>query len=359
MERPLLSGDRYRALVRGQRGFGPAIARCALRAVSVPYGWAVWLRNRLYDRGRLRIHRVNAWVVSVGNLTLGGTGKTPCVEYLVRFFQERHQRVAILSRGYGVASGLNDEALVLNEHLPNVPHLQGADRVALAAKAVDEFDSDVLVLDDGFQHRRLYRDLDLVLIDATDPWGGGYLFPRGLLREPAVELRRASVVLLTRCNQVEANERGRLREAITRFAPHAPVVETSHRPIELVSANRSRAELDELVGRPVAAFCGIGNPTAFQQTLADLGAKVVGWRTYADHHRYCPEDMADLQAWAASQPSDCLVVTTEKDLVKLPRSHSWTRSVWALRISLHIEIGERVLHDMLNKMVTRPSRMSA
>jgi len=359
MERPLLSGDRYRALVRGQRGFGPAIARCALRAVSVPYGWTVRLRNRLYDRGGLRIHRANARVVSVGNLTLGGTGKTPCVGYLARFFQERHQRVAILSRGYRAASGLNDEALVLNEHLPKVPHLQGADRVALAAKAVDEFDSDVLVLDDGFQHRRLYRDLDLVLIDATDPWGHGYLFPRGLLREPAVELRRASVVLLTRCNQVEANERGRLREAITRFAPHAPVVETSHRPIELVSANRCQAGLDELVGRPVAAFCGIGNPMAFRQTLTDLGAKVVGWRTYADHHRYSLKDMEDLQAWAAGLPTDCLVVTTEKDLVKLPRSHSWTRHVWALRISLHIEIGERVLHDMLNKMVTRPSRMSA
>jgi tetraacyldisaccharide 4'-kinase len=325
----------------------------------VPYGWAAWTRNRLYDLGKIPVHRSNALVVSVGNLTLGGTGKTPCVEYVVQFFQERHQRVAILSRGYGAATGLNDEALVLKDHLPSVPHLQGADRVALAAQAVNEFGSDVLVLDDGFQHRRLHRDLDLVLIDATDPWGCGYLFPRGLLREPAVELRRASVVMLTRCNQVEAKERGRLREAVTRFAPHAPVIESSHRPIELVNADRSKAKLDKLCGRTVIAFGGIGNPMAFRQTLIDLGAKVIGWRTYADHHRYSSEDMEDLQAWADCQPEDCLVVTTEKDLVKLPRSHSWTRQLWALRISLDVEKGESVLHDMLCKVVRIPSRISA
>jgi tetraacyldisaccharide 4'-kinase len=290
---------------------------------------------------------------------LGGTGKTPCVEYLARFFQERHQRVAILSRGYGAENGLNDEARVLQDHLPNVPHLQGADRVALAAKAIRAFGSEVLVLDDGFQHRRLYRDLDLVLIDATDPWGHGFLFPRGLLREPAVELRRASVVMLTRCNQVEANERGRIREAITRFAPHAPVVETSHRPIALVNADGSKTSLDDLSGRPVLGFCGIGNPQAFRQTLTDLGATIVDWRTYADHHRYSSDDIEDLQAWTAGGPPDCLVVTTEKDLVKLPRTGWSKRQLWAVRISLHVETGEPVLRAMLSKMVTRPSRMSA
>jgi len=359
MERPLLSGDRYHALIKGERGLGSAFARCALRALSVPYGWAVWTRNRLYDLGKIPVHRPLACVVSVGNLTLGGTGKTPCVEYLVRFFQERHQRVAILSRGYGAATGLNDEALVLQGHLPEVPHLQGSDRTSLAAKAVNEFESNVLVLDDGFQHRRLHRDIDLVLIDATDPWGCGYLFPRGLLREPAVELRRASVVMLTRCDQVEAKERGRLREAVTRFAPHAPIIETSHRPIELINPDRSKAKLDKLSDRSVIAFSGVGNPRAFRQTLIDLGAKIVSWRTYADHHRYSWEDLEDLRAWAGCYAEDCLVVTTEKDLVKLPRSLSWTRQLWALRISLHIEMGETVLHDMLCKILGKPSRMSA
>src|SRR5262249_5942270 len=146
-------------------------------------------------------HRAPVPVVSVGNLTVGGTGKTPCVEYVARFYRQLDRRAAILSRGYGSAGGHNDEALLLEENLPDVPHLQGADRVALAAAAVEELESEVLILDDGFQHRRLVRDLDVVLVDASNPWGYGYLLPRGLLREPKSSLRRASVVLLTRCDQ--------------------------------------------------------------------------------------------------------------------------------------------------------------
>ncbi len=131
-------------------------------------------------------------VVSIGNLTAGGTGKTPCVEYVVRFYRALDRRVAILSRGYGGDGARNDEALVLEENLPDVPHLQGADRVALAHIAIEELESEIVVLDDGFQHRRLARDLDLVLIDATAPWGHGYLLPRGLLREPPGSLKRGA-----------------------------------------------------------------------------------------------------------------------------------------------------------------------
>src|SRR5207302_2950723 len=128
-------------------------------------------------------------VVSVGNLTVGGTGKTPCVEHVARFYRGHDLRVAILSRGYGSAAGRNDEAMVLEENLPDVPHLQGPDRAALAATAVEELEAELLVLDDGFQHRRLHRDLDVVLIDATWPVNRDYQFPRGTLREPAGGLR--------------------------------------------------------------------------------------------------------------------------------------------------------------------------
>src|SRR5439155_4635434 len=131
-------------------------------------------------------------------------GNTPCVEYLARHYRDLGLRVAVLSRGYGAREGRNDEALVLEANLPDVPHLQGADRVALARIAVEELESNVLVLDDGFQHRRLARDLDVVLIDATEPWGYGYLLPRGLLRESPRGLKRAGAVLLTRCDQVGA-----------------------------------------------------------------------------------------------------------------------------------------------------------
>ncbi len=351
MERVLVSGEKYRALVKGRRGLGPALSRLGLRAASVPYGCVVWLRNRLYDRGGYRIFRANAPVVSVGNLTLGGTGKTPCVEYVTRYFREQHRRVAILSRGYGGNAGRNDEALVLEDNLPDVPHFQGADRVRLASQAVAERVSDVLVLDDGFQHRRLARDLDLVLIDATDPWGQGYLFPRGLLREPAAELRRASVVMLTRCNQVETSERGRLREAITRLAPKAPLVESDHRPMELVGLDRAVAGLDRLREQPVIAFSGIGNPGAFRQTLIDLGANVIGWRTFPDHHRYSGKDVEELRAWADSQPADCLMATTQKDLVKIRETQWGGKELWAVRIQLHLESGEKEFHQKLDDAV--------
>lgn len=356
MERLLVSGEKYRALVNGRRGLGPSLSRLGLWAASVPYGWAVWLRNRHYDREGYRVCRARAPVVSVGNLTLGGTGKTPCVEYVVRYYREQRRRVAILSRGYGGDAGPNDEALVLADNLPDVLHLQGADRVTLASRAADEFDAEVLVLDDGFQHRRLARDLDLVLIDATDPWGPGYLFPRGLLREPMVELRRASVVMLTRCNQVEASERGRLREAVARLAPKALIVETSHRPVELIRGDREVASLHRLSNRPVIAFCGIGNPGAFRQTLNDLGAKVVGWRTFSDHHRYSDKDVEELQVWSKSQPADCLMATTQKDLVKIRQARWDTHELWAVRISMNVESGERDLHQKLDEVVNRCSR---
>src|SRR5262249_9121751 len=155
-------------------------------------------------------------------------------EYVAGFYRRDERRVAVLSRGYGSAGGRNDEALVLEENLPDVPHLQGVDRVALARTAVEELESEVLVLDGGFQHRRLARDLHLVLIDATEPWGYGYLLPRGLLREPRSSLRRAGLVVLTRCDQAGADRVAALRREVRRYAPAVPVVETQHGPVELV-----------------------------------------------------------------------------------------------------------------------------
>jgi tetraacyldisaccharide 4'-kinase len=335
------SGDYYRALVSGQRrGLWPGLQRVGLRAVSVPYGWAVWLRNRGYDRGWRHSRRAEVPVVSVGNLTLGGTGKTPCVEYVARFYRQHGLRVAILSRGYGAGAGHNDEARVLAENLPDVPHLQGADRAALAAVAVRELESEVLVLDDGFQHRRLTRDLDLVLLDATEPWGYGHLFPRGMLREPPRGLRRAGGVVITRCDQVDDKARADTRGAVARLAPGVPLAETSHGPVELVNSDRHTAPLERVAARPVAAFCGIGNPDAFRGTLSQLGAQLCAFRTFADHHAYGRADGEDLNRWVRQQPEDCLVLTTQKDLVKLRLTRLGGRELWAVRIRLRFETGQ-------------------
>jgi len=347
-----LSGEYYRALVRGQlRGLWPGLQRSGLWLASVPYAWTVRLRNRLYDRGWKPNYRVPVPVVSVGNLTLGGTGKTPCVEYVARLYRQRDLRVAILSRGYGSHRGRNDEAMVLEENLADVPHLQGTDRVELASIAVEELESEILVLDDGFQHRRLHRDLDLVLLDATDPWGHGYLFPRGLLREPRAGLRRAGVIALTRCDQVDQTKIAQLRELVVLQAAGVPIVETTHQPVELVSSGCGSAPLGELTNRPVAGFCGLGNPDAFRQTLAGLGAEVCAFRVFPDHHQYTRTDVDDLRGWAAQQPAESVVVTTQKDLVKLRLGQLGTRPLWALRICFHIVAGQEALDHKLLSLV--------
>src|SRR2546430_13721210 len=168
----MLRPSEFRDLVSGrQKGLWAAVARGVLRVAEVPYTIAVTVRNRRYDRGAAKVHRVDVPVITVGNLTLGGTGKTPMVKWLAQQFQNAGLRVAIVSRGYGAAEGKhNDEALELAQSLPHVPHIQNRDRVAAAQLAIHDFKSQLILLDDGFQHRRLGRDLDIVLLDALEPF---------------------------------------------------------------------------------------------------------------------------------------------------------------------------------------------
>jgi tetraacyldisaccharide 4'-kinase len=342
----------YLNLISGRRrGPWPALQRAALWLLSKPYGWATRLRNGLYDRGWKRTHRAPVPVVSVGNLTLGGTGKTPCVEYVARYYRGQELLVATLSRGYGSSAGRNDEVRVLEMNLDDVPHLQGADRVALAQSAAEELDSEVLILDDGFQHRRLARDLDIVLLDATEPWGYGQLFPRGLLRESPRGLARAGAVVLTRCDLVAPEALACLRDQVGRLAPGVPVAETTHRPVAWVNTEHATRPLDALRGRPAAAFCGIGNPEGFRRTLQGAGLEVVAWRAFPDHHAYTRADVEDLRSWARQQATECVVVTTQKDLVKLPLTRIGERELWALRIQLHFRAGQELLDRRLKEVL--------
>jgi tetraacyldisaccharide 4'-kinase len=318
---------------------------------SLFYGLAIRIRNLAYARGWARSCRVEVPVVSVGNLTVGGTGKTPCVEYVADFYRRRDVRVAVLSRGYGSEDGgLNDEGLVLSENLPDVPPLQGADRVALARAAIDELESEILILDDGFQHRRLVRDLEIVLIDATVPWGHGYLLPRGLLREPLSSLRRAHAIVLTRCDQVEPDELAALLHRIAKLAPGVVVAETEHRAEELINDDASE-ELALLRDRPVVAFCGLGNPEAFRHTLCDLGAVLTDFQAFPDHHAYTRTDVARLRAWVRAQPADAVIVTTQKDLVKLRLRDLSGRPLWAVRIRLTFRAGQTDLDALLERVL--------
>ncbi|MCI0334781.1 MAG: tetraacyldisaccharide 4'-kinase [Planctomycetes bacterium] len=343
----------FLSLVSGRRrGVWPTLQRCGLSLASVPYGCGARLRNWLFDRGLKKTFRAAVPVVSVGNLTLGGTGKTPCVEYIARFYRDRKLRVAVLSRGYGAGAGRNDEALVLEENLPDVPHLQGSDRALLARTAVRELGADILVLDDGFQHRRLERDLDVVLIDATNPWGFGRLFPRGLLREPVAGLRRAAAVLLTRCDLVEPEVLRQIRQRLERIEHGKPIALAKHRPAAWINAQGESRRPQSLTQLPVAGFCGIGNPEAFRQTLIGLGVQLVDWRVFPDHYEYTHCDIENLRSWANALPADAALATTQKDLVKIRLDRLGERELWALRIELEVFEGEEAFHDLLSAVLT-------
>ncbi len=338
-------------LVRGEsRGLLPSSARIGLGGVAGLYRLGVGARNLAFDRGWKASHRADVPVVSVGNLTLGGTGKTPMVEWVSRWYRARGVRVAILSRGYGHSSGMNDEGRVLEENLPDVPHLQAPDRVDLARRAVEELESELLVLDDGFQHRRLARDLDLVLLDALDPFGLGRMFPRGLLREPIRSLRRAGVVVLSRADLVDESTRRAIRERAGRAAGPLRWAEARHAPLDLIDAEGRSTPLSDSQGRKVVAFCGIGNPEGFRRTLAGLGLEVAGFRAFPDHHPYSAGDVADLSAWARATGAE-LALTTQKDLVKLRVLDLGPAPLRALRIGLDVMDGSEVLDRALSALL--------
>jgi tetraacyldisaccharide 4'-kinase len=317
----LPDAETFRRLANGStRGPGPTALRAALALLAGPYGLATSLRNTLYDRDLLRRHAAPIPVISVGNLTLGGTGKTPLVAWVVRLLAAGGRRPAVVSRGYAARPGeTSDEAAELGILLPGVPHVADRDRVRGVAAAAG-LGADLAVLDDGFQHRRLRRDLDLVAIDASDPFGCGHLFPRGLLRESLAGLARADAAVLTRATSVAADRRAEIRATVDQSRGGRPPLwlETEHRPVALRSAEGSVEPLTAIRGRRAVAFCGIGNPEAFRITLASCDLEIAGFRSFADHHSYSASDCDALGRWAAGLAAE-RIITTLKDLVKIRR----------------------------------------
>ncbi|MBA3480175.1 MAG: tetraacyldisaccharide 4'-kinase [Pirellulales bacterium] len=327
--------------------------RAGLYAASFPYRWVVRTRNRRYDRGGAEIHQVAVPVVSVGNLTVGGTGKTPMVEWIARHLRAKGVRVAILSRGYGAEQGgLNDEALELELALPDVPHLQNPDRVASSAIAIEELATQLLLLDDGFQHRRLARDLDIVLLDASEPFGFDHVLPRGTLREPVDGLRRAGVVVLSRADMIGLDQREAIRRRALELSPQAAWCEVEHRAAALVDASGEASPIASLAGKSVAAFCGIGNPAGFRHTLDALGANVAAWREFPDHHNYTRGDV-DAICTLARDSGAKLIVCTRKDLVKLRVAAIGGIPLRAIGVELRFLRGEDAMTGALRPIVER------
>jgi len=332
------------------------LTRLGLRCLSWPYRLAVAARNFSFERGFQRAHRSALPVISVGNLSVGGTGKSPTVAWIARWLRHRDIRVAILSRGYGqLDSGQNDEALELELQLPDVPHLQHWDRVASAGLAEEELDMQVLLLDDGFQHRRMARDLEIVLLDASEPRHARRLLPGGLLREPLSALRRADLVMLTRSDQSDALELEALSQLVRRTAPQAKLLLARHRPCGLLTYPAERQSLDQLHGRAVLAFCAIGNPNSFFATLEALGANVLARRTWPDHHAYSAEDVESLANWGKEFSEAELLICTVKDWVKLQSRTIGTLPVAALTIELEVTSGLGEFEAVLGGIVSRVS----
>ena len=335
-----LGGIDHRTLISGQRrGIGAGLARLGLRVASWGYGIGQAVDRIAYDRSWKTVHQADVPVICIGNITTGGTGKTPIVCDVCRRLRERGLRVAIVSRGYGsLGEGENDEAMELHARLPDVPHVQNPDRFAAANVATEELESQVIVMDDGYQHRRLHRDVNVLVIDATCPFGFGYLLPRGYLREPLSAIRRADAVIITRVDQVDANTVAKIMDQVRRRNSSAPIATSVHAPVRLVDCHGESRPIEEVKEENVAVVSAIGNPNAFAQTVRSMGAIVTARRDLPDHDPYDRTTRDALREWIRSigQRADAprFVVCTHKDLVKLQTDQIAGVALFAVEIDL-------------------------
>lgn len=318
-----MNQEDYHKLISGQtRGFGASCLHFFLGAAAKSYAAIIALRNLAYSKGWLKIHTAGAAVISVGNITAGGTGKTPLVIWLVKQITEnlklktKNYGCAILTRGYKTTQNYSDEPAILTEVCPHAKVIVNPDRVAAARQAVDEFGANLLIMDDGFQHRRLARNLDIVTIDATRPFGYGKMLPAGLLREPVAALKRADAVVITRCNQAGEGKLAELEKKLRLLNPDMTIARSIHRPVCTKSIDGSQISIDELKDKRILAFCGIGNPDAFFNTINELGCDIVNSKIYDDHHQYTDDCLAAIYEQAKHLKAD-LILTTQKDWTKI------------------------------------------
>ena len=346
-----------------------------LAPLGALYGAVTRARLTLYRTGALHVNKLAVPVVSVGNITTGGTGKTPLVEWVARTIAGEGRRVCILTRGYGrinarervvVSDGERvladdreggDEPLLLAEMLRGVAAvISDADRVSAAGWALENLGSEVFVLDDGFQHLRLARDLDIATVDATNPWGGGRLLPRGRLREPPGGLARADCIVITRADQ--AQDIDTLKKQVERLSGGRPLLFAHTRTKRVRPLSVAAAEYFEeadLRSQPAAAFCAIGNSQAFFSQARGDGHALNYTRAFPDHHFYTQGDVAALEAEAERRGAR-LLLTTAKDAVKL-RPLKFRLPCYVLEIELRFDEEDK-LREIVREAVTAGRRVA-
>ena len=360
---------------------GVRVLLAVLKGASLLFGAAVAVRGFLYRTGVLRRHPLGIQVISIGNVTAGGTGKTPVTEIFARTLAEEGRKVAILSRGYrrkeapfwmrlftqivskplvvsdgrrvllDAATG-GDEPYMLASNLPGVAVVVDRDRVKAGRYAVKRLGCDTLILDDGFQYQKLRHSVEVVLVDSTNPFGNGSLLPRGILREPARRLKRADIVFLTKCR----GDVSAVREQVRRYNATAEIVECSHAPKVLRDVwSREEFPLEWLRGKTTCTLSGIASPKGFENSLRDLGARVVWCERYADHHRYDSSEVLYALNRAADMGADALV-TTEKDAVRFPRFETTPLKCLYLRIAIEIISGRDSFKSVIDRICFKPGR---
>ncbi len=325
----------YQKLISGQaKGFPAGLLRIILIAASKIYFVIIRLRNYFYDKHIFAIHRVDAAVISIGNITTGGTGKTPLVAWLCNEIKtdpepqtKNHRlidyRIAILTRGYKTTQNLKlktqnceDEPALLVENCPQANVVINPDRVIGAAQAIGKYAANVLVMDDGFQHRKLARDLEIVTIDATCPFGYGRIIPAGLLREPISSLKRAGVIIITRCDYLSESQLSKIEDRLRNINPNMLIFRTVHQPVYIKTIDNRQIKLEYFKNKKVFAFCGIGNPDSFINTLKNMDYEVVGSKIFDDHYNYTDNCLTEIKKQAQNIGAE-IILTTQKDWTKI------------------------------------------
>ena len=349
-----------------------------LKGLSFVFAAVVGIRYFLYGAGILRRYPLGIQVISIGNVTAGGTGKTPVTEIFARTLAAEGRRVAILSRGYRrkeapwwqrlftqvivpplvVSDGKHvcldaetggDEPYMLASNLPGVAVVVDRNRVKAGRYAIKKFGCDTLILDDGFQYQKLRHSIEVVLVDSTNPFGNGHMLPRGVLREPVRNLKRADIIFLTKCR----GDVSAVREEVRKYNTRAEIVECNHTPKVLKDVwSREEFPLEWLRGKTTCTLSGIASPKGFENSLRHLGAKVVWCERYADHHRYDSSQILYALNRTADMGADALV-TTEKDAVRFPRFETTPVRCLYLRIAIEILAGGQNFTDIINRICFR------
>ncbi|MDR1173447.1 MAG: tetraacyldisaccharide 4'-kinase [Puniceicoccales bacterium] len=367
-----------------KKSLGTTCAAVVLLPLSFLFAMIVKLRRFLYARRIFTSNVLGCPVIVVGNLTLGGTGKTPVVEKIARELNERGRKVAILSRGYKsksepkwkafirwiahrdepppkvVSNGKSvlldsevagDEPFMLAKNLPGVVVIVDKDRVKAGHYAINKFGADIIILDDGFQYFPLRGHVNLLLIDKTNPFGNKYLLPRGILREPISQIKRASYVLLTKSDNVS---HGSIIDMIKLYNPDAKIIECTHlsRNLSIIHDNEIKP-VNVIEGKKIMVFSGIASPDGFENFLLQNGVEIVYKKRFVDHHRFSKNELENIFNIACARGA-ALAITTEKDAVRIPKDFAFPIPAYFLKIDIEIVSGEEVFEEAISKFDTAP-----